>query len=341
MDFLKSFVHINATDDIESPIAINTKNMTLHLRYPCKLPYSCSPFYGLLANGIYHIKVCGANGGVKPEEQIEGPKEPDHPHAGGCTSGTIRIIRPTVVYVNVGGHGSKVGNRSERSPGGNNGGARSYYFHTPTSGGGATDIRFEKDDVFHRVLVAGGGGGSDNIDDKYYNNDGMGGSGGGTTAQGWYFNNNQITDFPVANQTFGFTFGNGETSRDGGSNHEFGVHSYTGSDTCGAGGGWFGGFASNDCNQGCGGGSSYVLTQNSPIPEGKIKYHDDEYNLIDEKEYAFSDRRYKFYDEKYERGVWFGNGYAEITFVHQISVIYQSYIYNQHLFIQFLICISK
>ena len=341
MEGFHTFTNIDSSLKVESHISINTSTKNLHLSYPCQFPYSCSPFEGFLGKGVYNIKICGANGGVKPEEQIEGKKESDHPHAGGCTSGTILISSKTKIYVHLGGHGSQDGTGSYRSHGGNNGGARGYFNPNPTSGGGATDIRFEENDVFHRVLVAGGGGGSDNIDNNYYDNDGKGGSGGGTTAQGWYTSNNKISTFPIANQTFGFTFGNGEASLFTGSKHEFGVKEYQGTDTCGAGGGWFGGFASNYINSGCGGGSSYALTLTSPIPQGIIHYHDDEYNLIDQQEYAFSNRKYIFYNDIYERGVWFGNGFADITFLGDLSMTCKKSLQTPHSILYFIMIMIK
>ena len=169
--------------------------------------------------------------------------------------------------------------------------------------------------------MAGGGGGGDDVGSGSVTaNDGKGGSGGGFEAQGWYSSTSSVDTVRVATQTSGFTFGNGESGSNSGTNHPNGSPYKSGKhDIGGAGGGWFGGFASHSCNIGAGGGSSFILTENATIPQDEIEYRSKNYTtLIDKKKYAFADKRkYLFTDAVLERGVWIGNGFAEITVLSQ------------------------
>ena len=293
------------------------------IQYPCKLTYSCTNYRSLFPPGKYRIKLCGANGGVHPSLQITTKKEPDFPYAGGCTTGLITLKSTTEFFIYLGGHGIMNTASTIGGNGGYNGGGDTNVDSTymGTSGGGASDIRAEIDDVFHRIIVAGGGGGGDDISSSgITENDGKGGSGGGIEAQGWYTSKTTIEAKCIANQISGFSFGNGESGSNSGTKHPSGSTYKSGkSDIGGAGGGWYGGFASHSYSYGAGGGSSFVLTKDATILQGEIEYRSKDYQtLYSKKTYAFADnRKYSFVDTNIERGVWLGNGFAEITVMSQ------------------------
>lgn len=94
------------------------------------------------------------------------------------------------------------------------------------------------------LIVAGGGGGADNAGGTIGGgDDGSGGHGGGLTAQGAFIDG--VLQSSVATQSSGYAQGIGESAT-------------VLTDTGGAGGGWYGGYATNHYNGGAGGGSSYV-----------------------------------------------------------------------------------
>ncbi|EAY13860.1 hypothetical protein TVAG_044210 [Trichomonas vaginalis G3] len=113
--------------------------------------------------------------------------------------------------------------------GGYGGGGNAFNFYSSStdygsgSGGGQTAVKFFSNDLWHRVIVAGAGGGSDNSY-TYPNmvDDGSGGSGGGLTAQGCWINGALKSD-KLANSTFGFTFGSGESAQEKGSKNPNGI----------------------------------------------------------------------------------------------------------------------
>ena len=108
--------------------------------------------------------------------------------------------------------------------------------------------------------MAGAGGGFDNAFTYGITDDGSGGSGGGFTAQG-YWDDGVMNSSRLANSTFGFTFGSGESAQKDGSKNPYGVQSGSGyQDRPGSGSGWFGGFAGHNGNGGSGGGSSVSYT---------------------------------------------------------------------------------
>ncbi|EAY19625.1 hypothetical protein TVAG_228880 [Trichomonas vaginalis G3] len=194
------------------------------------------------------------------------------------------------------------------------------------SGGGQTAVKFLSNDLWHRVIVAGAGGGSDNINpiDTYNRrNDGSGGSGGGFTAQG-YWADGVLNSEKLANSTYGFTFGSGESAQKEGSKNPNGVTSgINGVDKSGSGSGWFGGFAGHNGDGGSGGGSSWALSKNAIIPQGNITATDSFYNLNDSRPYSFSlADGYLFSDVKTYPGIWEGNGRLVITILD--SIIYPS-----------------
>jgi hypothetical protein len=87
---------------------------------------------------------------------------------------------------------------------------------------------------------------------------------------------------------------------------------------------WFGGFASHYYNRGGQGGSSFALTKDSILPEGKIKTYSGSYVLQNEEYYAFLNRKYQFSHVIHERGVWYGNGFAEISYLRPIKWLFSS-----------------
>jgi hypothetical protein len=185
---------------------------------------------------------------------------------------------------------------------------------TAGSGGGATDLRLEKNDVFHRVIVAGAGGGCDNTVGYFQgDDDGSGGAGGKEEAQGFWINGIYNSSY-LATQKSGFSFAQGEAPRQLGSNSPNGKKDYSGSyDRAGAGGGWYGGFASHHGNGGAGGGSSFILTSSSNVPTESIDVYDEFYKYQTTDKYAFTNKQYGFTSPKHQAGVWAGNGYAIIT----------------------------
>ena len=289
------------------------------IEYPCQSTSSCTYYTTTLRPGSYFMRICGANGGVCSSCQVTEAKEKDFPYAGGCTSGYIALRTSTKFYIHLGGHGTENSLALKIAKGGYNGGGDTNEDddHFGTSGGGASDIRAEVNDVFHRVIVAGGGGGGDDmLSTSITGNDGKGGSGGGLVAQSWYTSTSTLEKSYFANQTYGFTFGNGESANNVKSNHPNGsLYTQYSNDLGGAGGGWFGGFASQYSAYGAGGGSSFILTKSAVIPSGQIEYRSNDYlTLKDKQEYAFAkNRKYSFVHPTLERGVWFGNGFAEIT----------------------------
>lgn len=165
------------------------------------------------------------------------------------------------------------------NPGGYGGGGSSPGYASG-SGSGQNAVKFEKHDLFHRVIVSGGGGGSDNGGGTLQQSDDGSGGAGGLEAQGFYIDGMYIENLS-ANSTFGFSFGQGESSRTDGSKNPYGIktpHGFT--DRGSAGGGWYGGFCSHHNNGGAGGGSSLVLSDNAILPKGELTFYDENYEEI-------------------------------------------------------------
>ena len=341
-------------ESVDGAIVNVTKNGNVYtLNYPCYNSSHCTNYYSTFPAGIYKFELYGGSGGFKNDQFMSTFIDPFNNNkcfsevkkyggntvchsnigsrsgAGGYTSGVIHLYENTLLYFSVGGQGEysyniqPINNDSyaeiNRPKGGyNGGGSASNYFNSnndfsgAAAGGGATDIRAEKNDYFHRIIVAGGGGGGDN--QAITSDDGSGGAGGGIQAQG-YWNFGSYNSECIANQSFGFSFGNGETSQ-----------SYVLSaslcprtadrdtDRSGAGGGWFGGFASHSGSAGSGGGSSFVLTKQSEIPEGNISVYDGSFKLQEQQPYAFSvSSKYVMRNDIIIPGIWSGNGKVVIT----------------------------
>ncbi|EAY10981.1 glycine-rich protein, putative [Trichomonas vaginalis G3] len=212
--------------------------------------------------------------------------------------------------------------------GGYGGGGYAFNYHAidngAGSGGGQTAVKFLENDLWHRVIVSGGGGGSDNVQPEDHfmkKDDGSAGSGGGLSGQGFWIDGRYNNSY-LANSTFGFTFGSGESAQEFISKNDYGVKIISSSfDKPGAGSGWFGGFASHNGNGGSGGGSSWVLSKDADIPVGNIAAKGPFFNITDERPYFFRKTDgYLFYDIVNIPGVWEGNGKLVITILDKLSL---------------------
>lgn len=108
-----------------------------------------------LPKGKYTLECWGAQGGYRDSSSYGGK--------GGKSYGILTLVKPTLLYIYVGGSGNT---------GGTNGGFN----------GGGSDIRIGTDSLYARVIVAGGGG-SDGASDKK----GMygGGTSGGSSSENY------------------------------------------------------------------------------------------------------------------------------------------------------------
>ena len=342
-------VNVNVTEDFHK----------YTLKYPCDVNYSCTNYFSVFPPGVYQIELYGASSGFRKitsarnEGTQTGCKHQDVVSyfggnvecnsyssmggAGGFTSGILTLKKKTLVYIAIGGMGeytyhSLPNDRTQsylyenRPKGGFNGGgsAGNYYdangndlYSGSSSGGGATDVRILENDIFHRVIVSGGGGGNDNCYNDFDTEDD--GSGGGLTAQGFWIAGSYRNK--EANQEKGFSFGYGESARYGNSLHPDGSHENgQGFDIAGAGGGWYGGFASQHYAGGACGGSSFVLTKDSYIPQGEIIVYNDMYDNIINGTYAFTnDSPYVLSSPVFVQGIWAGNGKAIITILSYLT----------------------
>ena len=210
--------------------------------------------------------------------------------------------------------------------GGYGGGSSANFFSLTSlkngtgSGGGQSAVKFLENDLWHRVIVSGGGGGCDDSFGTFGGDeDGSGGAGGNLTAQSW-FQNGKLVSIYLATSSSGFTFGTGEAARYGASLNSNAVKNSYHADNAGAGGGWFGGFASQAWNAGAGGGSSWALTYDAFIPSGLIDAADEFYQGIKSKKYAFTKQSgYLFEEVENVPGIWNGNGRIIITILGRFS----------------------
>lgn len=257
--------------------------------------------------------------------------------AGGYISGKIRIPRETVTFLTVGGKGiyshtliemstARCFSRKYMIPGGYGGGGSASNFCDVEgseacgtgSGGGQTAVKFSENDLWHGVMVSGGGGGGGGGTDNIFgtfggNEDGSGGAGGNLVAQSW-FAGGVLQKQYFADSTKGFTFGTGEGARYGTPKNNKAVPNGNNVDNGGAGGGWFGGFASQQGDAGAGGGSSWALTSDAVIPSGNIEARDDLFENAKSHPYAFNkSSEYLFTEVVNVGGIWNGNGRIIIT----------------------------
>ena len=342
--------------------------------YPCTTTYECTDYEITLLPGVYRIELYGASGGhyndsyitsyrpkgqcydfnnILIEKNVDCTKQSSSAGAGGYTSGIIRIRSKTKAFLSLGGEGQykyKIEKSREHScylkenmiEGGYNGGGWSSNFYSSPkyfgsgSGGGASDLKFDENDLFHRVIVAGGGGGSDD----FRGTDGSGGAGGGLKAQGFTIEGTEYDEL-IATQSSGFSFGYGESVEEEKSKHPNSNQIGQGSsDRAGAGGGWYGGFASQQDNGGAGGGSSFILTSSSELPNQEITVYDSFYNYAGKGKYAFSTQsKYIFSSPILLPGVWKGNGFAIFTQISSLFCLTKRQSMKSNYFIYVLILI--
>ena len=254
--------------------------------------------------------------------------------SGGYTAGILSLRQKTQVYISIGGIGEskqttmltpcispyppEISDINNIPRGGYNGGGSGLILRDwlTFGGGGATDLRISKNDWFHRILVAGGGGAADNgaVNEQQYmqSDDGSGGAGGGLEAQG-HFEDGAYKSTHVATQQSGFSFGQGEAAQIEGSKSD-GYHPTQGcTDLAGAGGGWYGGYASHHPNGGAGGGSSFALTADAILPTEQIQVYDEFYEPLEKEYYAFLNKEYIIQKAIMVPGIWSGSGMARIT----------------------------
>lgn len=195
------------------------------------------------ATGIYKIELWGGGGGYgRTHWALK-----NRGGYGAYTSGEILLNKDEIFYVYVGCAGGNSGLVSRYAGGtaGFNGGAVGGNDSNQDSqpepgggGGGATDIRLTSgawndfNSLKSRIMIAAGGGGG--------NFSGVGGAGG--TLNGIRGINNTINSTQTSGYAFGYGMPGGACTDGSG----------------GAGGGYYGGYTGTGCNQGGGGGSSFV-----------------------------------------------------------------------------------
>lgn len=309
---------------IDSSVApkYRVKFNKLELLYPCESHNTCFPYEITLKKGFYLFECYGASGGsfrgtstTQRETTGTGCISQDivkrykgntectplnSPGSGGYISAKLYIDEETLFYANIGGSG--VYGNYPNTKGGYNGGGDCKYINCG-SGGGATDIRVIENEFTHRIIVAGGGGGTDDSAIRYKtetDNDGSGGSGGYPEGQSYWVQG--IYRNVVTNQTSGYSFGIGESAKD---------DTLSEHDIAGAGGGWFGGYASLSTSGGGSGGSSFALLINSTIPS--------------DVNYSFDvTSKYVMYLNSFANGIWSGDGKIIITKLDSLSFTCQS-----------------
>ena len=218
--------------------------------------------YTVPEDGTYKLETWGSQGSSINSSYIGG--------YGGYSTGTIKLKKNDVLYINVGGMGSSTsGNANQFSDTGYNGGGKGHNNTSSTdryasSGGGATHIATKSgllstlsDSLDSILIVSGGGSGTWLYNDEWRNNKvGHGGGFIGSTGQGYGSGN-------TWNASGGTQTGAGENGTKG----IFGKGAdASDSESAGAGGGFYGG---NTSIFSAGGGSGYI--GNSKL-ENKIMY---------------------------------------------------------------------
>ena len=142
--------------------------------------------------------------------------------------------------------------------------------------------------LLSRIMVAGGGGGQGSQNGGHNDYADFTGYGGGVNGGYPYTKSSLPHNHEPSTQTSGYSFGKGEDGVD--RNQASSGSTYSLEGLAGAGGGWYGGFASNvtstsesySCSN-AGGGSGYILTESSYKPE---KYM---YEITPREDLNFSD----------------------------------------------------
>lgn len=152
--------------------------------------------------GVYKIECWGASGGYANNTQ----RNLNHNGGkGGYASGIFNFSSRTTLFARIGGKGLSNMYSSTFIKGGYNGGGTGgcgKFKVNAGSGGGATDLRFQGDDLKHRIIIAGGGGGA-SITNGFNNAGGHGGHGGGEIGGNSAGKDSQADGYTVrgANQT--------------------------------------------------------------------------------------------------------------------------------------------
>ena len=208
-------------------------------------------------NGFYRIELWGASGGANKFGR--GENYLNNQGRGAYTTGVTYLKKDTKLYVYVGqkgANGISTANtlNSTSFNGGGAGMGSSDSDDGGGAGGGATDIRLVSgdwnnfDSLKSRIMVAGGGAGGATVSATFSK---ISAGSGGLTGVGnsWYYPETEDQNSNLnATQTSGYGFGIGENAVTAGK-----------SGGSGAGGGYYGGFKSNNSPAGgAGGGSSYV-----------------------------------------------------------------------------------
>ena len=322
--------------------------------YPCENNHDCTDYVITFSPGVYKLELYGASGGSSTGhvslyrypngsciedrivESVKGNvkclQQSSLGGAGAYISGTIYLSNETIAYATIGGRGIykyKINERNtlacyakeNMTEGGYGGGGYggNLYPEGIGSGGGQTAVKFVKNDLWHRVIVSGAGGGSDNrAGTLHQQDDGSGGS-GGLVGQGWYTDGLYYSNY-LANSTFGFSFGSGESAQLKKTLNPNEVQNPGGqSDRPGSGSGWFGGFSSQHGNGGSGGGSSWILSKDAIIPEIDLDSYDSFYNFLGTSKYAFTKADYLFHNAIDASGIWEGNGKLVITILNFVN----------------------
>ena len=150
------------------------------------------------------------------------------------------------------------------------------------------EISYGSKTLLSRIMVAGGAGGQGLQNGEYRDYADFTGYGGGVNGGYPYTKSTLPHDHEPSTQTSGYSFGKGEDGVD--RNQASSGSTYSLEGLAGAGGGWYGGFASNvtstsesySCSN-AGGGSGYILTESSYKPE---KYM---YGITPREDLNFSD----------------------------------------------------
>lgn len=230
--------------DIESDIKIEGINYNKNYGYTGK-----EEILKIEYSGIYTIETWGAQGGVIDSTKYGG--------YGGYSIGDIYLQKNDILYINVGGQGSKTTGLQAETPGGYNGGGNAISSYTNStssvaSGGGATSVSFVSglletlsNNIPDIISVSGGGGGYfyDPVALSYGTvTVGHGGGMEGTEASSKLASSTANRFSPGGTQTSGHAFGKGSGCALGGE--------------CGGGGGGF--YGGNKVSYTGAGGSGYI-----------------------------------------------------------------------------------
>ena len=235
---------------------------------------TCKPYTLTLNPGKYKFDCFGGSSAESSISSLNG--------YGAHVSGIITLLRQKTFYIYVGGQGSPnyLNQKEKISYGGYNGGGnggygayspgRGIYVYSGSSGGGATDIRTfngawnDTTSLASRVIVAGAAGGWHNFDLK-------GGNGGTTNGKDSKDLSNTI--YKGGSQTYGYKLGAGQSGASKTNEDNYGAEGNSGS-----GGGYYGGFSSQNkgsysCAAGSGGSSFISGYKDLPVIDNIVFSH--------------------------------------------------------------------